>query len=110
MKRVENHVGGGDVLQELAVLRAGTKRIFDASAPSRELEAPAQLRDPRPHELRQHELGFRVALEDGLIDAAKSRMELEEILRAVVEVLAFGRPSCRATRAAPRAPAGGSAA
>src|SRR5207249_9240956 len=92
MKRVEDDVGSGDVLQELAVLRAGNEAYSRRERTERELEAPAQLLgDARRRELQQHELGWRVALEEGPDRRVEIRMDLEEVLRTVVEVLAGGR-------------------
>src|SRR6266480_6537135 len=108
MKRVEDDVGGGDALEELAVLRAGNEAYSRCERTERKLEAPAQLlRDARPDELRQHELGLRVALEDGPDRRVEIRMELEEVLRTVVEVFALRQAelAARHTRPAERGPA-----
>src|SRR5439155_14117323 len=102
MKRVEDDVGSGDVLQELAVLRAGNEAYSRRERTEREFEAPAQLLgDARPRELQQHELGLRVALEDGPDRRVEIRMDLEEVLRTVVEVLAGGQAELLARHAGP---------
>src|SRR5437773_9039446 len=108
MKRIEDDVGSGDVLQEFAMLRTRNEAYSRCERTERELEAPAQLlRDARPDELRQHELGLRVALEDGPDRRVEIRMELEEVLRTVVEVFALRQAElpARHTRPAERGPA-----
>src|SRR6267378_2803988 len=102
MKRVEDDVGSGYILEEITVRRARNEAYSRCERTERALEAQAQLfRDARPDELRQHELGLRVAFEDGSDRRIEIGMKLEEILRTVVEVFALRQAELLARPARP---------